>query len=380
MRVVILSSYAKSLLWFRTDLMTELKDSGHEVIALADDPSRDVEEQLARLGVEYRSFPVSRNGLSPTKDIVTLCALIRMMREIRPDVVYAYQVKTIVYGVPAAWRAGVRRIFPHVAGLGSIFRSTGLKYRAIQSLLRIQYRRAFSLSSRVFFENPDDASVFVSMRLLPKSKIVMLNGSGVNVDRFSVVPLPSEPVFLFVGRLLRDKGVIEYLDACKEVKQGHPDVRCLLVGPYDSNPTSLTPQELRAYVDAGVVEYLGEQSDVRPMIASASVIVLPSYHEGTPVSVLEAMAMGRAVITTDAPGCRETVLDGRNGILVPPRRVSPLVDAMCSLLDQPERIRVMGDASRALVLRKFDVRKVNSVIMSTMGLCAEHEQAANTRV
>lgn len=350
------------------DLMAELKSKGHEVIAMGDDASGDYEDLMSRLGVQYRSFPVSRNGLSPAEDMRTLQVLTRMMREIRPDRVYVYQVKTIVYGVPAAWRAGVREIFPHVAGLGSVFRGSGVKNRAIRSVLRMQYRRAFRLSSRVFFENADDAAVFVSMGLLPKNKVVLLNGSGVNVERFAVLPLPSTPTFLFVGRLLRDKGVVEYLDACAELRKRFSRVRCLLVGPYDSNPTSLREHELHPYIEAGVVEYFGEQSDVRPFIASASVIVLPSYHEGTPVSVLEAMSMGRAVITTDAPGCRETVTHRRNGILVPPRQVGPLVDAMCSLVEQPEMIREMGIQSRALVLDRFDVRKVNGAIMSAMGL------------
>ncbi len=377
MKVLFLSSFSKSLVWFRMNLMDELVAAGHEVFALGDDDDPKYEIEFRKHDVTYRSFPVSRNGLSPIEDVRTYLALRRAIGEIAPDKVFVYQAKTIVYGTPAVRRAGNAEVYPLVAGLGSVLRSGALRNRLIQSVLRVQYRRAFRQSERVFFQNPDDRGEFVALRLLPAEKTVMINGSGVDLQHFAQAPLPETPVFLFVGRLLRDKGVVEYLDACREIKQRHPEVRCLLVGPFDTNPTSLQVGQLEPYVVSGAVEYLGEQTDVRPSIARSSVFVLPSYHEGTPKSVLEAMAMGRAIITTNAPGCRETVVEGVNGQLVEPRNTGSLVAAMERLLEDRTLAPLMGEASRKMAEDRFDVRKVNAVIMGTMGLGQTARSARN---
>lgn len=365
-----MSSFTKSLLWFRMDLMADLIAQGHEVHALGPDEGPRYAEQFAERGIHYRSFTVSRNGLSPLEDLRTYLQLRRAIREINPDRVFTYQAKTIVYGVPAAWSAGVRHIYPLVAGLGSIFRGTGLKHSAVRVILSAQYRRAFRRSRKVFFQNTDDSSTFVAKGLVRNDQIVMLNGSGVNVDRFHIAPVPGRPSFLFIGRLIRDKGVIEYLEACKSIKALYPGARCVLAGPFDSNPTALQPGDIEPYTAAGFVEYVGELDDVRPLISECSVFVLPSYHEGTPKSVLEAMSMGRAIITTDAPGCRETVVDGVNGILVPVGEVDPLVRAMARFVDESGLSRRMGEVSRTIAEQRFDVHKVNRVVMSAMELTA----------
>lgn len=368
MRVLVLSSYTKSLFWFRMNLMEELVAAGHEVYALGSDDDEHYVRAFRDRGIEYRSFPVSRNGLSPVEDLRTYRALKNAIEAIAPDKVFVYQAKTIVYGCVAAARAGVTEVFPLVAGLGSVFRGGGLKNRLIQVLLRLQYRHALRHCRRVFFQNPDDRDEFVGMGLVSPEKVVMINGSGVDIERFSPAPLPQRPTFLFVGRLLRDKGVVEYLEACRSLRSLHSEVRCLLVGPFDSNHSSLQHEDLQPFIEAGAVEYLGEQEDVRPTLAECSVFVLPSYHEGTPKSVLEAMATGRPIITTDAPGCRETVAEGRNGLLVEPRTVVPLVKAMSRFVEEPDLAQRMGAESRALVEAKYDVRKVNSSIIRTMGI------------
>lgn len=193
----------------------------------------------------------------------------------------------------------------------------------------------------------------------------MLHGSGVNIERFNVQPLPEQTAFLCISRLIKDKGVYEYLKASKKVKEKYPFVRCMLVGPYDSNPSAIKPEELQPFIDKGI-EYYGEQEDVRPYLEQCSVFVLPSYREGTPKTVLEAMASGRAIITTDAPGCKETVKNGVNGILVAVKDVESLFAAMESLVQKPETVIRMGIEGRKMAETIFDVKLVNKTICEAM--------------
>ena len=203
---------------------------------------------------------------------------------------------------------------------------------------------------------------------------MVVNGSGVNVTDFNVLPLPQNEQqqakisFLLIARLLVDKGVREYAEAAKIIQQQYPHVEFNLVGWIDENPSAITQQELDQWVTKKTVKYWGKLADVRPAIAESSVYVLPSYREGTPRTVLEAMAMGRAIITTDAPGCRETVVDGDNGFLVEVKSVDSLVDAMQKFINQPELIEKMGNRSREIALHKYDVHQVNTHMMQEMGL------------
>ncbi|MRR34523.1 glycosyltransferase family 1 protein [bacterium] len=368
MKVLIISGYTKSLLWFRIDFMDELVAAGHEVTALGSDDDDQYRQAFRQHGVDYESFSVSRNGISPFGDLRTYRELLRALRRLRPDKVFVYQAKPIVYGCVAARRAGVSDVYPLVAGLGSVFRSEGLRNRLIRIVLTLQYRQAFAVSKKVFVQNSDDESALVAQRIVSRDQTVMLNGSGVNLEKYASGPLPQDAAFIFVGRLIRDKGVVEYLEACAQIVSKYPGTRCFLVGPFDTNPSALSPGDLAPYLAEGKIEYCGEQEDVRPFIERSSVFVLPSYHEGTPKSVLEAMAMGRAVITTDAPGCRETVTEGVNGFLVPPRQVGELVDRMERFIREPGLRERMGQEGRRIAEEKYDVHKVNQVILSTMGL------------
>ncbi|MCL4454978.1 MAG: glycosyltransferase family 4 protein, partial [Deinococcus sp.] len=218
-------------------------------------------------------------------------------------------------------------------------------------------------------ENPDDLKVFRERRLLnDPSKAVLINGSGVDVEHFRPEPLPQEVSFLLIARLLRDKGVREFVEAARKVRRDHPQVRFRLVGWLDDSPSSITQAEVDGWVNEGTVEFLGRLEDVRPAIAQSTVFVLPSYREGTPRTVLEAMAMGRAVITTSAPGCRETVVDEDNGFLVPVRDAEALAQAMRRFLENPTLAAQMGARGRAVAEAKYDVRKVNRVIREAMEL------------
>lgn len=369
MKALLLSSHTPSLFWFRVELMEAMLASGYEVVAAAQMSEDDWREKFKAIGVKYRQIKVARNGLSPLGDLETLRDIRRLLKEERPDKIFAFQAKTICYGCRAAADLGITEVYPMVAGLGSIYRGTGLKNKLVRMVMSALYKQAFKCSKNVFFQNNDDRKTLVDAGLIREDQIVMIHGSGVNLDKFKVFPLPKTPTFLYIGRLIKDKGVGEYLMACKEIKRIYGQkVRCLLVGPYDSNPSALKPEELKPLVESGIVEYFGEQSDVRPYIEQTSVYVLPSYHEGTPKTVLESMAMGRAVITTDAPGCRETVINGKNGYLVEVKSTDAVVDRMQYLIEHPNDVEKLGKESRKIAEELFDVNKVNDTILRTMGM------------
>jgi glycosyltransferase involved in cell wall biosynthesis len=367
----MVAGYAPSLIGFRGPLIEALQAKGLQVHAAAPglDVGSSVGQALVEKGVVVHSIAMKRTGKNPFADLRTLWDLWRLMRSIRPDWVLGYTVKPVIYGSLAAWLAGVPRRFALVTALGYAFQDEGRRGR-LRALVQRLYALALARVHVVFFQNPDNRQLFVQQGLLaPGVTSVVVNGSGVEVDRFSVQPLPaSGPHFLLIARLLGDKGVREYAAAARLVRARHPQARFALVGWIDENPDAITQTELDAWVADGVLGYLGRLADVRPAIAACSVYVLPSYHEGTPRTVLEAMAIGRAVITTDAPGCRETVADGENGFLVPVKDATALAGAMFKFIEQPELTAAMGQRSRQIAEEKYDVHKVNAMMLREMGI------------
>jgi glycosyltransferase involved in cell wall biosynthesis len=366
MKIAVLSSHTSSLFWFRMDMMKEFIKKGHTVIALGSEPEEEWKKKFQEYNIDYRQLYVERNGMNPLKDLKTFKSLYTFMKKEKPDKVFAYQAKTVVYGSLAAKLNGVSDVYPLIAGLGSIFRGEGFKNKIVKAVMKIEYWAACKCSKKIFFQNLDDQNVFIQNGLVNKNKTVIINGSGVDLDKFKPTPLPEVPSFLYIGRLIKDKGIMEYLKACKNIKEKHPNVRCLLVGPFDSNPSALKPDELKHYIESGVIEYFGEQNDVRPFISQCSTYVLPSYHEGTPKTVLEAMAMGRPIITSDAPGCRETVIEGLNGYLVKVKDIKGLANKIEYLISNPEICKNMGQASEKIARDKYDVKIVNQSIIQTM--------------
>ncbi len=349
-------------------MMLAFQAKGAEVIAAGPDSDEKWFIDFREKGIEYRNIPVSRNGLNIIADIKTFRALRKLIKENRPDKIFTYQAKTIVYGTLAAKSVGCAEVYPLVAGLGSIFRGQGIKNKIIRTILSLQYKLAFKYSTKVIFQNNDDKSEFVRLGLLGEEKACLVNGSGVNTSKFTPTAFPERKAILYIGRLIVDKGIGEYLALAKRLHDNRNDIRCLLVGPYDTNPSAITVEELKPYIDNGIIEYFGEQKDIRPYMEQCTVYVLPSYHEGTPKTVLEAMSMGRPVVTTDAPGCRETVVNGVNGYLVPVRNIDALEEAVLKIMDNPELITSFGCKSREIAKSKFDVNKVNDSIMEIMSL------------
>ncbi len=368
-KIVIISQYSQSLINFRGDLIRAMVELGHKVICLG--PEVGYKQPLQELGADYRQIPLHRTGLNPLKDVKTLFSLRKVLKEIKPDIVFSYTVKPIVYGSIAAHMVGVKRMYAMITGLGYVFIGQTFKQRLLTQIVAFLYRRGLKYNQVVFFQNPDDLHLFVSKSIVPKTaKPVLVNGSGINIEKFAFAPPKLSPVaFLLIARLIKDKGILEYVESARLLKQKYPDARFQLLGPLDINPAAITQEQLERWTKEGIIEYLGKTNDVRPYIADASVFVLPSfYREGTPRSVLEAMSMGRPIITTDAPGCRETVIDGRNGFLVPVKDVDALKSTMEKFIQEPDLISQMGRQSRIIAEEKYDVRKVNRAILQEMDL------------
>jgi glycosyltransferase involved in cell wall biosynthesis len=375
MRILLIAGLADSLLNFRETLIVALQTKGLEVhVAAPDLPHHSpMRFQLQCMGLTVHDVTMSRTGTNLLADLRTTLALWRLMRQIEPDMVLSYTIKPVIYGTFAAWLARVRQRFALITGLGYAFQG-GPKRSLLQALVQGLYGLSLSKAQLVFFQNPDDLALFQNRGILKRhTRVCVVNGSGVDLASFAVRPLPSaalagEVQFLFIGRFLGDKGVREYAQAAKIIKQRYPKVKCALVGWIDSNPNAISQTELDCWNADGSIELLGRMADVRPAIEACSVYVLPSYREGTPRTVLEAMAIGRAIITTDAPGCRETVIDGENGFLVPVKSVSALVEAMTHFILEPTIAVRMGQRARQIAEEKFDVHKVNAVMLKEMGL------------
>lgn len=371
-RILVVGSFAPSLIGFRGALIAAMVRCGHSVTAVAPAIDGRTADSLGKLGATPLEIPLSNASLNPLALLGSVRAMRRLMRQEKPDVVLAYTIKPVIVSALAGRAEGVPWIVSLITGVGYAF--TGgreikrVLSRAAASLL---YRLALSRSDSIVFQNPDDERLFRDLRLVPRGRPThVVNGSGVDLDHFSATPLPSGTAFLMIARLLKDKGIREFAAAAKRLKASHPQIEIALVGDFDPSPDSMSRQELEELVRCGI-DYKGHLADVRPAIAACSVYVLPSYREGTPRSVLEAMAMGRAIVTTDAPGCRETVIEGENGFLARPRDAESLLAAMMRFVDDPELAKRMGVASRRLAESKYDVRQVNADLLRYAGLSCQ---------
>ncbi|WP_131669581.1 glycosyltransferase family 4 protein [Psychrobacter pygoscelis] len=377
MKFLLIASYPPSFLSFRGELLAALARTDLEIHLAAPDFVNHPEafNQLKTLGYQLHEIPMQRTGTNPIADMRAMLSLYRLMKSIKPDYVLAYTIKPVIYGLLAAKLAHVPHQFALITGLGYAFQGAeeqGYKKSNLQKLMHQLYSRALASAQKVFFQNPDDEALFRTMGIIkPEVATKIVNGSGVDIAEYSVVSLPTknhvpEPRFLLIARLLEDKGIREYAQAAKIIKAKYPGTQFDLVGWIDDNPNSISQSELDDWINERVFNFWGKVADVRPAISASSVYVLPSYREGTPRTVLEAMAMGRAVITTDAPGCRETVTDGLNGYLVPVKAVDELAAAMETFIFNPELLTQMGTASRQLVEEKFDVHTVNRAMLEAM--------------
>lgn len=395
MHIVVIAGHAPSLVNFRGPLLAALTQRGHRITALAPpEPGggAGTEAALRALGVPLLRYPLDRGGMNPLRDLQTLKALREKFLALKPDLALPYTIKPVIYGSLAARWAKVPRVASLITGLGYGFGGLGdglcdgpgegllappqtISRRCLTELVTRLYGKALEQNRAVIFQNTDDRDLFLRLNILsPGQRVAVVGGSGVDLAHFSPAPpvaaaqAQGAPVFTCVARLLWAKGVGVFVEACRMLKRNHPQVVCRLIGPADNVPDAVDPDMLRRWREDRVVELLDPVDDIRPVLAATSVFVLPSYREGTPRSSLEAMAMARPVVTTDVPGCRQTVEDGVTGFLVPPFEPGALMRAMERYVLDPALIAQQGAAARRLAEERFDVRRVTADMLAALPL------------
>ncbi|MBF7683424.1 glycosyltransferase family 4 protein [Acinetobacter sp. B5B] len=359
----------------RADLLADLAEKSYQIHVLAPNITDCPREQayFKQLGYHIHPYFLKKTGTNPIHDSQTIFSLYQQLKRIQPHKVLSYTIKPAMYGTLAAYMAGVAERYILLSGLGYAFQTTHTGYfKYIKKIFDRLFRFSLSKATRVIFQNSDDLALIEQLGHLNNVSTGVVSGSGVNMNHFSRQPLVQDhlknnlPVFVMIARLLRDKGIYEYMEAVQHIKKTYPDAVFHLVGWIDQNPEAIHTSLLDDWIDEGLINYWGKLDDVRSVIAQSNIMVLPSYREGTPRSVLEAMAMGRAVITTNAPGCKETIVDGVNGYQVSVGSANDLAQAMQKIIIQPHDITRMGQASYDMVKTRYDVNLVNQHMIALM--------------
>lgn len=357
MRIAVTANTAWYLSNFRLNLMRALKDEGHSLVAVAS--AAPDAEKIRAAGFQFEDVPISGSGTNPIVELLSVFRLWRLLRREKIDLVLSYTPKGNLYSALAAIAAGVAFV-PDISGLGRAF----IRKSWVTRVVVVLYRLTLGRATRVYFENDDDLQLFVQQRLVRPDRAERLPGAGIDLTRFAPCSYPERaadaPVFLLVARMLWDKGVGEYIEAARSVRARHPKARFQLLGFVDvANPSAISRQQVDAWVADGLVDYLGQTDDVRPWLEQADCVVLPSYREGLPQTLIEAAAMARIVVASDAPGCRNTVIDGETGFLCRTRDAADLADKLLRVLAlSREQRQEMGQAGRAFVAANFDEKLV----------------------
>jgi glycosyltransferase involved in cell wall biosynthesis len=368
-RFILVGAYPNSVSTFRGDLIRDVIDAGSQVTVMTAAAPPEVHAEIEATGALFEAYPIQRNGLNPQADLATLRHLRRRFQELKPDVILAYTIKPVIWGGIAARRCPDSRFFALITGLGYAFQRGSFKRNLLNAIVVRLYRFALRRAEGVIFQNSDNRDLFVEKGIVDAHKCHVVNGSGVNVSEFDIAPVfDGEPRFLLIARLLGEKGIREYAAAAETVKRQYPNATFDLVGPEDPSPDGIPSSEVDSWHQKGIINYRGATNDVRPFLKECHIYVLPSYHEGLPRTVLEAMAMGRPILTTDVTGCRETVKPGVNGWLVPKADADALAEKMIWFIQNREQWSMMGSESRKIAEDRFDVKKVNAEMLRIMGI------------
>ena len=375
-KVMLIGTVASSFLGFRADLIKQLLLKNYKVYALTSEYTQDELKGIELLGAIPITYELNRGGINPLADAKATYALSKKIEDINPDLVFSYFSKPVIFGTLAAKLAKVPRVIGMLEGLGYTFteQPEGLSKKAqlIKTIQVLLYKITLPQLDNIIFLNPDDPKDLLEAYHIKVKKLDVLGGIGLDLDEYNYQPIETidSPIsFLFIGRMLKEKGIHDFIAAAKIVKQSYPNVQFTVLGAIDSsNPGALQQSELDRLVSLNIINYPGQVDDVQKWIEDSHVFVLPSYREGVPRSTQEAMAIGRAIITTDVPGCRETVIDGVNGFLVEKWNPQVLAEKMIYFIEHPEDIKKMGYESYKIAQEKFDADKVNKRLITMLGL------------
>lgn len=378
-KIALIGTTAASLYGFRADLIKKLVSEGHTIYAFTSEySSLDELEKIKALGAKPITYHMNRGGLNPLADIHSMLQLFKKLKLLQPNIVFSYFTKPVIYGTLAAKLAKVPQIVGMIEGLGSPFtihkQGQSIKVKLIQNVQIFLYKLTFPFLDKIIFLNPDDPiDLIIKNKIRYKDNaIVNLGPIGLNLSLYCYTEWDStnEVSFIFIARLLAEKGIFEYIESAKIIKEKYPYIKFKIIGGLDTeNPYGLTQLELDNIVKEGIIEYYGFVHNVHDYIRETAVFVLPSYYrEGIPRSTQEAMAIGRPIITTDVPGCRETVVDGVNGFLVPKWDVNALAKKMIYFIENPYQVTIMGNESYKIAVEKFDADKVNEKLFKILGL------------
>ena len=365
-RILFVDNDVNSFYAYRIEMARAAREAGFDVHIAA--PKGKASETLLSEGFRFHNVPMTRSGLHPWKELATIVTLFRLYRKLQPDLVHHLRLKPVLYGGLAAYGARVPAVVGLLTGLGYVFIAETRKANVIRQLVTLSCKVAFRHGNqRIIFQNPDDQFVFVENKILPARQTALIKGSGVDVSVY--LPTPERdgvPLAVLASRMLRDKGVGEFVDAARSLRHAGVSARFVLVGETDpGNPTAISAEQLREWADSGVVEWWGHKANMKDVLAQAHIVCLPSLREGVPKVLIEAAACGRAIVTTDAPGCREIVRNGENGLLVPVRDSRALAEALRLLIENAPLRATMGSKGRELVVREFSVERV---VQETLGV------------
>jgi glycosyltransferase involved in cell wall biosynthesis len=366
---MVLASLAPSLIYFRGDLIKALIAQNFTVYAAAPNMDAETSKILQSYGANPVEVTMQRTGMNPLKDIKTIFSIKKVLKENQIDILFPYTIKPVIYGSIAASLLNIST-FSLITGLGYTFSATSFKSKVLQKFSQFLYRKALSKNKVVIFQNTDDHQLFIDKKVMTKSQpFAIVSGSGVNLDeyRFRRKPNTGEKIiFVFVARLIREKGINLFLEAAKHLKVKYPNTEFHVFGGLTVNsPSRIDEKVLNNYIDKGYIVYQGEQDNIQDYLFNSDVFVLPTfYREGIPRSSLEALSVGMPIIITDSPGCRETVIDEENGILIETQNLDALMNAMEFFIKAPSNIEKMGIKSREYAEKRFDVNIVNNDLIT----------------
>lgn len=357
MKYLLVITNSDNALNFRKKLIEFLKARGHSVVIIAHDEKR--KSDIEALGVSFYCVKQNNRGLNPFSMLSYKKKIKSIIKTENPDVVFTFQLKPNTFGVLAAKQAGIKNVYSMVEGAGDVFANNGLKWKIIRLVVCDLYRKSFKSSKKVFFLNNDDKSEFLQRKLVQEKQCEVIPGIGVDLENFACKPVKNDRMFLMVARMLETKGIYEYCKCARIVKKKYPDA----VFNYLGAEGTVKLSDIAEYIEDGSINHLGTTKDVRPYLEDSLLLLLPSsYREGMPMSIMEAEAMGRAIITTNSVGCKDTVIDGYNGFLVDKYDYENMAEKVIWCIENPEAVAQMGQNARAYAEKHFDSKKINEYI------------------